>query len=248
MSFLLKQKSNEILFSYYTPNSAKYPPIYYLILTYLLTFIRVFVSLFSYFPYKKRIMELKELYNSITGERLYLNHDERERFYNATKFQENDIKYFCQMLYFTGCRLNEVINILYGRIDFNEQGVIIETLKRRRKGVFRFLDLPEDFLERLNDVYDIKSQQKEKQSNNIWSFTGRTGQNYIKKVMNEADITGKKACAKGLRHSFGVKAIENQVPISQLKEWLGHRYIDSTAIYLQAKGKERRNLAKRMWD
>lgn len=195
-------------------------------------------------------MELNELYDKITGERLYLNIEERERFMTATKFQDNDIKYFCQMIYYTGCRLNEAIGILYSRIDFNEKGVVIETLKRRKKGVFRFLDLPEDYLERLNDVYNIQkiqSLQGEKM-NRIWKFTDRTGQNYINRVMEQAEITGKKACAKGLRHSFGVLAIENKIPISQLQQWLGHRFIDSTAIYIQAKGKERRNLAKRMWE
>ena len=195
-------------------------------------------------------MELKELYDNITGERLYLNSEERESFFEATKFQDNDIKYFCQMLYFTGCRLNEGLSILYCRLDFKEQGIIIETLKRRRKGVFRFLDLPADFIERFNDVYGIQKAQKddEKKLERIFKFAPRTAQNYIKRVMNEAGLSGKKACAKGLRHSFGVRAVENKIPISQLKEWMGHRFIDSTAIYIQAKGKERRNLAKRMWE
>ena len=71
-------------------------------------------------------MELKELYDNITGERLYLNHEERERFLNATKFQDNDIKYFCQILFYTGCRLNEALGVLYSRIDMEEQGIIIE--------------------------------------------------------------------------------------------------------------------------
>lgn len=194
-------------------------------------------------------MELKELYDSITGERLYLNHEERERFINATKFQDNDIKYFCQVLFYTGCRLNEALGVLYSRIDMEEQGIIIETLKRRRKGVFRFIDLPSEFLERFNDVYNIKKQQQEKEEKNqrIWTFTDRTGQNYVKKVMKIAKIDGKKACAKGLRHSFGVMAVENKIPLPQLREWMGHRFIDSTAIYMQAKGKERRSLAQRMW-
>lgn len=153
------------------------------------------------------------------------------------------------MLYFTGCRLNEALGILCNRIDFEEKGVIVETLKRRRKGVFRFLDLPEDFLERLNDVYNIRNNQQEKaeKENRLWRFTDRTGQNYVKKVMKEAGIEGKKSCAKGLRHSFGVRAIENKIPLHQLKDWLGHRFMDSTAIYTKAKGKERRELAERMW-
>ena len=94
-------------------------------------------------------------------------------------------------------------------------------------------------MERLNDVYNIRKYQKDskEKDNRIWKFTDRTGQNYVKRVMTEAEISGKKSSAKGLRHSFGVRAIENKIPISQLKEWMGHRFIDSTAIYIQAKGR-----------
>ena len=75
-------------------------------------------------------MELRELYDKITGERLYLNTEERKAFLEATRYEDNDIKYFCQMLFYTGCRLNEGLGILVSRIDFSEQGVIIETLKQ----------------------------------------------------------------------------------------------------------------------
>lgn len=194
-------------------------------------------------------MELSELHHKTTGERLYLNAEERKLFLDATRFQEPDIKFFCQMLFYTGCRLNECLSITYSRFDFGEKGVIIETLKRRKKGVLRFIDLPEDFLEKLNDVYQIQKHQADskKRGEKLWKFTDRTGQNYVDRVMKAAKITGKKACPKGLRHAFGVAAVENKVPVSQIQEWLGHRYIDSTAVYIRTQGKERRNLAQRIW-
>ena len=137
------------------------------------------------------------------------------------------------MLYYSGCRLNEALSIQYGRFDLSEKGVSIETLKRRKRGVFRFIDLPEDFLEKLNDVYQVQKLQADpKQKNEIlWSFTDRTGQNYIKQVMSQAGIIGKKASPKGLRHAFGITAVDCKIPPHQIQEWLGHRFIESTAIY-----------------
>lgn len=195
-------------------------------------------------------MKLSELHDSTTGERLYLNAEERKLFFEATRFQEPDIKFFCQMLYYTGCRLNECLNITYDKFDFSEKGVFIETLKRRKSGVFRFIDLPEDYLEKLNDVYHIQKRQAEpkRKGEKLWSFTDRTGQNHVKRVMQQSAINGKKACPKGLRHAFGIAAVENKIPVQQIQEWLGHRYLDSTAIYTRTQGKERRGLAQRIWE
>lgn len=195
-------------------------------------------------------MELSELHDRLTGERLYLNTAERARFLEATRYQEPNVKYFCQMLYYTGCRLNEALTVRYDRFDLSEKGVFIETLKRRRPGVFRFIDLPDDFLEKLNDVYHIRKIQAipGRKDEKLWMFTDRTGQNYVKTVMLQADISGKKASPKGLRHAFGIAATEQKVPPHQLQEWLGHRFIESTAVYTRAQGKERRELAKRLWE
>ncbi|OED34640.1 hypothetical protein AB832_07075 [Flavobacteriaceae bacterium (ex Bugula neritina AB1)] len=195
-------------------------------------------------------MELRELYDKITGERLYLNTDERKAFLEATRYEDNDIKYFCQMLFYTGCRLNEGLGVLFSRIDFSEQGVIIETLKQRRKGVMRFVELPDKYLEGLNDAYGIRSKQTQKKykDDRIWTFTDRTGQNYVKKVMRKAGIDGKKSSPKGLRHSFGVLAVENKIPLTQIQDWLGHKDIKNTSIYTRVKGIERRSLAERMWE
>lgn len=175
------------------------------------------------------------LYSVNTGERLYLNPEEREAFFLATKSQETNVKYFCQMLYFTGARLNEVLGITYLSFDFNQKGVFVKTLRQREAGVFRIIALPDEFFEILNDVYQIKKNQtiEKKKDLRLWDFTDRTGENYIKKVMTCAGISGKKANARGLRHAFGVAAATNEIPMQQLQQWLGHCYPGSTIVYDQ---------------
>lgn len=189
------------------------------------------------------------LHSSSTGERLYLNPGERDLFLAATRFEETNVKYFCQMLFYTGAKLNEVIGITFDSIDLEKKGVVIATLMQRRKDVFRFIDLPTDFIEVLNDVYQIKRNQTDEKKGGqpVWDFTGRTGENYIKKVMTAAGITGKQANARGLRHSFGMAAAESRIPPHQIQQWLGHRNPSGTAAYTRVIETERRNLAEKLW-
>ena len=58
---------------------------------------------------------------------------------------------------------------------------------------------------------------------------------------------GIRACARGLRHSFGIHAILSRVPETRLQSWMGHASLKTTAIYVQAAGAENRAFAKLMW-
>ena len=57
--------------------------------------------------------------------------------------------------------------------------------------------------------------------------------------MRTAAIEGPQACAKGLRHAYGVAAVAAV---------LGHAYLTTTALYTTAIGAEARELVARMWD
>ncbi len=181
------------------------------------------------------------LYTS-SGQRKYLNQDERLRFYEATKDICTDKKLFCQLLYFTGARIGEVHNLTGLSIDFSNKAVAFETLKRRRKGVYREVPIPDSLLEDLQDYIENLTDQKSR----LWSFSLRSSFRYVKKVMNMAGIKGKQASAKGLRHGFAVHAI-SLAPITLVKKWLGHSRLETTEIYLSVIGVEEREIAKRLW-
>ena len=58
---------------------------------------------------------------------------------------------------------------------------------------------------------------------------------------------GPHKCPKGLRHGYGVHAINKNIPLNLLSKWMGHASLEVTAIYANALGEEQRNIAARMW-
>ena len=65
--------------------------------------------------------------------------------------------------------------------------------------------------------------------------------------MNEAGISGIHATPKGLRHGFGVRAAMAGIPVTKIQKWMGHADIANTAIYLDVKDEEDRELMSRTW-
>jgi len=53
--------------------------------------------------------------------------------------------------------------------------------------------------------------------------------------------------AKGLRHGFGVAAVQAYIPLNLVQRWLGHAQLSTTAIYAEAVGQEEQAIAARMW-
>lgn len=183
---------------------------------------------------------------SLKGERKYLNQSERRDFYKAAITFKDDIKLFCLALYFSGARIREIYELTIGSIDHSNKTLIIESLKKRRRGVYREIPIPNILLDQFK-YYIIKSDLDLKNNNSkLWSFSIRTANRYVKKVMNQAKIKGVKSSSKGLRHGFAVLAV-SKVPITQVQIWLGHSYLQTTAIYSTVSGKEERELAKRLW-
>lgn len=183
--------------------------------------------------------------HNLNGQRKYLNQAERLRFLECTKSRSLQIKLFCQLLYYTGARIAEIHNLRVGSIDFSNKTVVIETLKKRKRGIYREIPLPDFLLESLKsyveDLEDLIDIQK-----SLWNFSLRTSSRYIKTMMLEADIIGVRGCARGLRHGFAVHAV-NKVPVTMVKKWLGHSNLETTAIYLDVVGTEEREIAKRIW-
>jgi integrase len=192
---------------------------------------------------------MEQLYHSGTGERLYLNAEERSRFLLAAAGFENDLQYYALMIYYTGCRLSEALNLQLEHIDFDNESVIIRSLKKRGKIHYRHIPLPENYLKGLASAYNLHKLKKNKdnRSKRLWNFTDRTARRYIKTIMDKAELTGKKACAKGLRHAFGIACVENNIPLTEIQQLMGHSFLRNTAIYTTVQGAERRNLVSRLW-
>lgn len=55
------------------------------------------------------------------------------------------------------------------------------------------------------------------------------------------------ATPRGMRHTCGVLAVLNGIPLNLVQRWLGHAQLATTSIYADAVGAEERSIASRMW-
>jgi integrase/recombinase XerD len=104
-------------------------------------------------------------------------------------------------------------------------------------------------LDDLDREFDLRAAQRDPKRANlrIWRFSRTTAWRYVKAVMAAARTFGTPAMPKGLRHGFGVHAIQSGVPPHLLQRWFGHASLRTTAIYCDVIGPDERAFAARMW-
>jgi integrase len=186
---------------------------------------------------------------SQSGNRKYLNAAERRRFLESAQRLPPHERMFCLTLAWSGARISEVLAISPVAIDVESGVIAIETLKRRRRGIVRQVPLPLDLLTTLDRLFGLAAARRDPELANgrIWRFSRTTAWRRVKSVMASAGVTGTPAMPKGLRHGFGVKAFQSNVPPHLVQRWLGHASLRTTAIYGDVIGPEERAFAKRMW-
>lgn len=184
-----------------------------------------------------------------TGRRKYLTTTEREAFIGAVRQLPPQAETFCLTLAYTGARISEILALTPERIDIEAGVVIIECLKKRRRGIFRAIPMPTDFLRRLEAVHNISAAQSDstKRGARIWSWSRTKAWMLVKQSMQNVGVAPSQSMPKALRHTFGVGATQKNVPLNIVQKWMGHARIATTAIYADAVGDEERALAARMW-
>src|ERR1700735_1920683 len=89
------------------------------------------------------------------GRREYLTPTQRQGFLHAAEKAPPEVRTFCWTLGLTGCRLSEGTALVATRVDRSAGLLVFESLKKRRKGIFRAVPVPEDYLEILDSVHDL---------------------------------------------------------------------------------------------
>ena len=183
------------------------------------------------------------------GNRKYLTKSERQAFIDAAKRAAPEIETFCLTLAYTGARISEVLALVPLRIDTSANVIIIECLKKRKRGVYRAVPVPIELLKRLNDVHRIEDLRSNRELNRyrLWGWSRTTAWTRVRTIMRAAGILEGPAMPKALRHAFGVRGTQAGVPLNLIQRWLGHADIQTTAIYTDVMGDEERVLADRMW-
>ena len=181
------------------------------------------------------------------GQRKYLTSPERARFIAAAKTcSRAELRTLCLTLAYTGCRISEALALRASDIEIEAGFIAIRSLKKRRNVVMmREVPVPGDLLNALEDIHAASHRGS---GERLWTLSRSRAWQLVKAVMKEAQIPpGIHATPKGLRHGFGLHAIQSGVPLNLVQRWLGHASMTTTAIYLQALGNEERAIAARMW-
>ena len=101
----------------------------------------------------------------------------------------------------------------------------------------------------LNAHFELTKRQTDDgaASSRLWPWHRSTAWRLIHKIMVRSHVTGIRASPRGLRHGFGIAALQSGVPLNIIQRWLGHARISTTSIYADALGPEERALAERFW-
>ena len=185
-----------------------------------------------------------------TGQRKYLTRDERDAFLKAAGKAGRQARTFCMTLAYTGSRVSEALALTADRVDLAGGTIVFESLKKRRGGLYRAVPVPSAVLDALDLVHGLREAQRgrdEGRSVLLWPWGRATAWRRVSEVMSMAGIRGPQASPKGLRHGFGVAAVQAGIPLNMVQKWLGHAQLSTTAIYADAVGAEEQAIAERMW-
>lgn len=139
-----------------------------------------------------------------------------------------------ELLYSTGLRLSECINLKYSDLDMNEYIGWVRKGKGSKDRIFIISEMFKDDL--------IKYKEKKGESEYIFTVNGRKmsprGIQHAIKVSVERAGIKKSVHVHSLRHSFATHLLENGVDIRKIQQLLGHTNLATTQIYTQVSSDE----------
>lgn len=178
----------------------------------------------------------------------FLYNDDIEKIFNVPNLNsslgQRDML-ILELLYDTGIRVSELVNIKLKDIDFDNKGIRILG-KGNKERIVLYGSYAEDILDEYIN-YGRKEILKEKSSEYL--ILNAKGQNITSRgVRLILDNIIKKACLKvhisphTLRHTFATHLLENGADLLTVKELLGHSSLSSTGIYTHVTNERLKNV------
>src|ERR1700678_3839473 len=101
-----------------------------------------------------------------------------------------------------------------------------------KAGPFAVRGLPRDMLRELNRFFKLRLLQRDPElaAERLWKWSRTTAWRLVKEVMAAAGGIVAPAMPRGLRHSFGVKAFQSNVPPHLVQRWMGHASLRSARL------------------
>ncbi len=139
------------------------------------------------------------------------------------------------LLYSTGMRISEVINLQLSNIDIDRKQIIIKQAKGRKD---RYVIMAESFIPLLkNYVGTYRPEKYFIEGVNKTLYSASSIRAFLKKSCKAAGIT-KRVTPHTLRHSYATHLIESGVGLRHVQELLGHSKPETTMIYTQIAKKD----------
>ncbi len=182
------------------------------------------------------------------GRRKYVNLSERALLQAELSIMPMKRRLLVLTLMWTGARVSEVLELTPDRFQLDASVVAIRTLKRR-KHVVREIPIPPQLTHQLAMTFALAAHQADAAlaQQRLWGLHRVTAWRIIKAAMDKAGVHGVRASPRGLRHAFGVAALQSSVPMNLTQRWLGHARMSTTAIYADICGPDEIAFAERFW-
>lgn len=143
-------------------------------------------------------------------------------------------KLIIEMLYFTGMRLSELINIKDLDVDLQNQQIKVLG-KRNKERLIPFSLVLQNSIE---DYLKIRNKDINQSEQKIYFFVTQKGKKVYEKLVYRAvnSYLGKvstlrKKSPHVLRHTFATHMLNNGADLNAIKELLGHSNLAATQIY-----------------
>jgi len=138
-----------------------------------------------------------------------------------------------QLLYLTGMRLSELVNLTDNQIDFENEYILVNG-KRSKQRIIPFSKFLNSIL---NSYLELRNSEFEKNSGGRFFLTNKGEPIYPKLVYRivhkhiEMVSTITKKSPHVMRHTFATVLLNNGAELMAIKELLGHSSLTATQIY-----------------
>ena len=138
-------------------------------------------------------------------------------------------KLIIKLLYGTGLRVSEIVNLKKNEINFEENLIKVKLGKGKKD---RFVKLPESIKLELKSIYDLTNSKYLFESQRGGKLAVKTIQLILKNSAKKAGIK-KRVYPHLLRHSYATHLLENGTDLRIIQKLLGHSSIKTTQMYTQ---------------
>ena len=155
-----------------------------------------------------------------------------EKDYKKTIYTNRDLL-IIEMLYDTGCRVEELSNIKLKDINKNEKSIKVLGKGSKERIVFfgeYTTDTLEEYLKDRENILDGKKSEYLFVSKKSGSLTTRRISQIIDSIMNEVAIKNN-VTPHTLRHTFATHLLNHGADLRSVQELLGHSSLSTTQIY-----------------